>query len=225
MQNSICKKVISMIFLYIEDKLEAKEKMFVEEHLKHCEHCYSKYVEMKKIVDNLHFEYEKLLNEFDKIESTKEFNIREYEQFYKNISPYIDDELNYDDCIKFRKFLLKSKNARNELASAYSLKNNIKNTTNIFKDNLNINFSKKIIKQLKNENKYSFDSIYRRAAIFIGFMITALLLITFFIGFKHFNHTMAEQTANLYEPFEIQDEDYLVEFTFDDGNEALIVNK
>ena len=64
--------------------------------------------------------------ELKKAESEKIFSIREYEAFHQNISPYIDDELCYEDSIKFRKYLLKSKSARNELASAYGLKNNIK---------------------------------------------------------------------------------------------------
>ena len=38
------------------------------------------------------------------------------ENFLENISPYIDDELCYDDSIKFRRYLLKSKQARTELA-------------------------------------------------------------------------------------------------------------
>ena len=91
MNNPLCKKVISMLSLYIENKLDDDDRLFIENHFLECSSCYQKYIEMKEIISNLHFEYEKLLNEFERIESNKMFNIREYEMFYKNISPYIDD--------------------------------------------------------------------------------------------------------------------------------------
>ena len=79
MENKTCKKVISMLSLYIENKLNEEERFFVENHFLNCINCYQKYLEMKKIINNLHFEYEKLLDEFEKIESNQNFNIREYE--------------------------------------------------------------------------------------------------------------------------------------------------
>ena len=79
MENKTCKKVISILSLYIENKLNEEERFFVENHFLNCINCYQKYLEMKKIINNLHFEYEKLLDEFEKIESNQNFNIREYE--------------------------------------------------------------------------------------------------------------------------------------------------
>lgn len=216
-----------MLLLYIENKLDDKEQAFIENHFKYCESCYSKYIEMKDIVKNLRIEYEKLLDEFDKVEASKEFNIREYENFYQNISPYIDDELNYDDCIRFRKYLLKSKSGRRDLANAYNLKNSIKNSVAIFKDNLNINFSKKIIKKLKEENQYSFDAVYKRAAVLIGIMISALIVISLFVSFSYINHFTARANAlSLSEDdFVPSQEEYMVEFYFDENGEALLVDK
>ena len=83
--KSVCKKVISLLSLYIENKLDLEDRIFVENHFIDCSDCYQKYLEMKEIMNNLHFEYEKLLSEFERIETNKMFNIREYESFYKNI--------------------------------------------------------------------------------------------------------------------------------------------
>ncbi len=228
MNNTICKKVISMLSLYIENKLNFEDKLFVENHFRYCSDCYNKYLEMKEIINNLHFEYEKLLSEFERIESNQMFNIREYEIFYKNISPYIDDELCYDESIKFRKYLLKSKPARAELAAAYGLKNNIKQSITAFKDNLNINFSKKIIKKLQEENKDSFDNIYKRAAVVLGFMISTLIIVSIYMGFNYISQSIASEipvnsikTINI---TDFPDEDNLVEFTFD-NDEALLTAK
>ena len=224
--KEICKKVISLLSLYIENKLDIEDKVFIENHFLICSDCYQKYLEMKEIINNLHFEYEKLLDEFERIETNNMFNIREYEMFYKNISPYIDDELCYDDSIKFRKYLLKSKPARVELASAYGLKNNIKKSFTTFKDSVNINFSKKIIKQLQEERRDTFDNVYRRAAVLLGFMIISLVLISLYMGIHYINESFAQTPASkLVNTIEIPYENDMIEFTFDNNGEALLTSK
>ncbi len=223
----ICRQVIAMLSLYIEHKLDNDDKLLIEEHFKVCPECYKKYLEMKDIISNLHLEYQKLLNEFEKIESNQMFNIREYEIFYKNISPYIDDELCYDDSIKFRQYLLKSKPARTELASAYGLKNNIKNSITKYKNNLNINFSKKIIKQLREENKDNFENVYKRAAVVLGFMISSLIFISIYMGINYINdyYSANNETGFAANVVEFPDNEELIEFTFDENDEALLTAK
>ena len=226
MDNPICKKVVSMLSLYIENKLDEDDKAFIEHHFSKCSECYRKYLEMHEIIAHLHFEYEKLLAEFERIETNKMFNIREYEQFYKNISPYIDDELGYDDSIKFRKYLLKSKPARAELANAYGLKNNIKNSVSRFKDNININFSKKVMKRIIDDNKYSFENVYKRAAVVLGFMISTLILVSLYMGFNYLNKSFAQDIKqNIVQKVIFPNDDDYVEFYFDDNNDALLTAK
>ena len=204
-----------MLTMYIENKLNDEDRFFVENHFFNCSSCYQKYLEMKKIISNLHFEYEKMLDEFEKIESDKIFNIREYEMFYHNISPYIDDELNYDESVKFRKYLLKSKSARTELAGAYTLKNNIKHSVALFKENLNINFSKKIIKKLQAENEEVFDIIYKRAAIVLCFMISSLIIIAVYISFSYLQDTFTSASnLNEVETIEFPIDNDWVEFFY-----------
>ncbi len=224
--NSTCKKVVSMLSLYIENKLDLEDRIYVENHFVECSDCYQKYLEMKEIINNLHFEYEKLLSEFERIEANKMFNIREYEMFYKNISPYIDDELSYDESISFRKYLLKSKPARNELANAYGLKNNIKHSVADFQNGLNFNFSKKIVKQLKDENRGTFDSIYKRAAVVLGFMILSLAIISIFLGINYVNQSFARiPEEKIVKTIDIPNESDMVEFFFDKNDKALLTEK
>lgn len=223
--KSVCKKVISLLSLYIENKLDLEDRIFVENHFIDCSDCYQKYLEMKEIMNNLHFEYEKLLSEFERIETNKMFNIREYESFYKNISPYIDDELSYDESINFRKYLLKSKPARAELAVAYGLKNNIKHSVADFKNGLNFNLSKKIVKQIKEENRDTFDNIYKRAAVVLGFMIFSLAIFSIFMGINYLNQSFAQlPEEKIVNTIEIPKEKDMVEFFFD-NKEALLTEK
>lgn len=226
LNKSICKQIESMLCLYIENKLTFDERVFVKTHLKDCENCYKKYLEMKKIFKNLHFEYSKLMNELKNAEAEKVFNIREYENFYQNISPYIDDELCYEDSIKFRKYLLKSKSARRELANAYGLKNNIKNSIDEFKDKLNINFSKKVINELQGKNFNIFEKYYKNAAIFIAFLISTFILITIYLSFSYVNEAFASDSdKTIVKSIEIPNENDMIEFTFDENNNPLLIAK
>lgn len=226
MKKNECKKVISLLSSYIENKLDIEDKLFVENHFLGCDDCYNKYLEMKNIINNLHKEYHKLISEFEQIESDRVFSIREYESFYNNISPYIDDELCYNDSIKFRRYLLKSKPARNELAQAYNLKNNIKHSITNYKDNIKINYSPKIIRKLKSENYNSFDLIYRKSAIVLGIMVTLLLFFSVFIGYSYINEAFAHNKESKSEEIEFPANiDDLVEFSFDENNEAILTLK
>ena len=224
--KSACKKVVSLLSLYIENKLDIEDKIFIENHFITCSDCYQKFLEMKEIMSNLHFEYEKLVSEFERIEAGKMFNIREYETFYKNISPYIDDELSYDESIKFRKYLLKSKPARAELAGAYCLKNNIKHSVIDFKNDLNINFQKKIIKKLKEERCDNFDNIYRRAAVVFGVMISSLIIVSIYMSINYINDTFVKlPKSKIVNTIEMPNENPMVEFFFDENDKAIITVK
>lgn len=230
MENPVCRKVISMLSLYIEHKLCESDRLFVENHFFKCKSCYQKYLEMKEIINNLHFEYEKLLHEFDRIENDKMFNIREYETFYNNISPYIDDELCYDDSVKFRKYLLKSKPARAELSNAYVLKNNIKNSVTSYKNGLNFNYSKKIINKLKNDEKTSYTTGFRKTMVIACLSAFSILVFSIYFLISYFSESYANDTdlsnGHLINTLAFpDDEDDFVEFSFDENNEALLSAK
>lgn len=175
-----------MLGLYIENKLPKEDVIFVKEHLDTCSICYRKYLTMKCVIKNLRFEYEKLLNEFEKIEAERIFNIREYDNFMLNISPYLDDELTYDESIKFRTYLLKSKKAREQLSLAFKLKNNLQNSFTEAVQEKNISFEKQILKKIKEENeKKNTPTFYKRAAIIFGLTIPSLLFLSTYYSYNY----------------------------------------
>ena len=227
LRNSECKKIESMLSDYIEHKLTLEERIYVENHFAQCPDCYQKYLEMKAIIGNLHFEYARLIKEFDKLEKEKILNIKDYDNFYQNISPYIDDELCYDDSIKFRKYLLKSKPAREKLANAYILKNNIKDSVINYQDRLNINFTKKLMKKIRKNQTDDFYKKYINAIIFIGFIISAMVLLTVYLGFHYISEYFDRGTNNfkLVQKIDIPNEDEMIEFTFDLGKIPLLTAK
>lgn len=228
MFRTVCKKVESLLGAYIEKKLPLDEVNFVKAHLKKCPVCYEKYITMKNVLNNLRFEYEKLINEFEKIEADRIFNIREYENFYNNLSPYLDDELNYDESIKFRTYLLKSKSARSELALSYNLRNNIKNAFELYKNGIHPNYSKNIINKIKKESVPEKKYNYAGVAIIIVFSLFMALLFLLF-GYSYINEAYADNIGDIgskeIKVFEIPDEEEFVEFTFDEQQNFLLTAK
>ena len=182
---------------------------------------------MKSVIKNLRFEYEKLLNEFEKIEAERIFSIREYDNFLNNISPYMDDELTYDESIKFRTYLLKSKKAREQLAIAFKLKNNIQNSFAEVTSGKQFSFEKMIIKKLKDEKeKSSHVTYYRKAAIFIGLMLPILLFLSAYYSFNYLKEKQEEKEAL---PI-VKNVDYfeaknIEQFSFKEADEQLLSEK
>ena len=224
MNNPRCSKVIGMLSAYIENKLSESERLYVEEHFLTCPECRKKFYEMNEIMDNLQFEYERMMNEFNKIETNRMFNINEYEKFQNNISPYVDDELCYEDSLKFRRYLLKSKPARAELSNVYSLRNNIRKSATTFMNKSNINFSKKIIKKLKKENNNS--GFYKKKIILISVILSIIAVFTIFIGISYFSMSYAEEIQDkVQKEIIFPDDTDWVTFFFNDKGEALFSYK
>lgn len=198
MEDTICKKVTSMLSLYIDDRLNDEHKSFVENHFKICPQCFQKYKEMKNIIQNLKLSYEKILKQVEGIETINLFNIREYEKFYNNISAYIDNELTYEESIEFRKYLLKSKAARVDLKNSYKLESNIQDSISKCLQNSDVHLSKKIIKTLKAEKKTSNPHFYYKVAVICGLLIlTTFSIYIFQHPDKIYNQDMIKQEKKI----------------------------
>lgn len=179
-----------MISLYIDDKLNEEHKAFVEEHFLKCPSCFEKYKQMKNIIENLKLSYEKILKEVENVETVNLFNIREYEKFHNNISAYIDNELTYEESVEFRKYLLKSKSARNDLRNIYKLKNAMQDSIVETINDFNVDFSKKIVFELKKDQDRTFQEVYLKIAGFVGLVILS------WSGLFLFTHTQKIPVPN-----------------------------
>ena len=104
MTTEACKKVSSMLSLYIDNKVTPEQKSFIDEHLANCEECYKKYVYLKSLIKNLKDSYKQVLELARKKQQKADFNIKQHEIFLQNLSPYIDNELDAQDCFEFRKY-------------------------------------------------------------------------------------------------------------------------
>ena len=180
-----------MLSAYIENKLSAGERRFIENHFAKCADCRKKFYEMSRIIGDLHYEYEKLMEELERSEA-KNSNMKEYEDFYNNMALYADNELSYEDSIKFRKYLLKSKTARDELAGLYGLKELIRRSALDFKAKNRVNFARKVINRIKSENKKTVYDFYNKAAAAAGLTAAILAVCVILLAFNYYNETHAK---------------------------------
>ena len=159
MDNKIvCKRVASMLSLYINNKVSEHEKIFIETHLSVCESCYNKYVYLKSLIKSLKESYRQIMELSQKRQSQSNFSIREHEKFMQNVSPYIDNELDTQECYEFRKFLTKSKTAQNELKKAYLIQKKLKSSFDKVQKKATTSISRNVMKTIKmtalNDTKF-----------------------------------------------------------------------
>lgn len=151
--KSVCKRVSSMLSLYIDNRVTYQQRAFIEDHLSICKECHTKYLYLKSLIKDLKASYKQVLELAVKKQQQKLFNIREHEKFLENISPYVDNELDSKACFDFRKYLMKSKSAQNELKNLYFIQKKIHQAYEQTKNNLNSNITKNVISIIKEENK------------------------------------------------------------------------
>lgn len=151
MENkAICKKVSSMLSLYIDDKVTEQERFFIEDHLSQCKECHKKYVYLKSLIKNLKDSYKQIVDLALKKQKQESFSIREHEKFLENISPYVDNELSALECFEFRKYLIKSKSAQKELKNTYLLQKNLRLAFDKTGKKASLNVTPAIMKDIKH---------------------------------------------------------------------------
>ena len=107
------------------------------------------------------------------------FSIREHEFFIQNVSPYIDNELDTQECYEFRKYLTKSKTAQKELKKAYVMQKELKNSYNKVQKKATNAISRRVIKSIKlnfqnNSNTYLhnfFNIKIAKVAVLLGIIL------------------------------------------------------
>lgn len=157
--ETVCKKVSSMLSQYLDNRVTPQEQIFIEEHLKACPLCRKKYLYLKSLIKNLKDSYRQIVELSAKKQKQQRFSIREHQKFLENLSPYIDNELDAQECYEFRKYLMKSKSAQKELKNTYIIQKQLRNAYNLTKNKASDSISKNVIRTLKQERTGAFDSV------------------------------------------------------------------
>lgn len=157
--KAVCKRISSMLSLYIDNKVTYQQRAYIEDHLANCEECQKKYLYLKSLIKDLKASYKQVLELAVKKQQQKVFSIREHEKFMENVSPYVDNELEAKECFEFRKYLMKSKNAQKELKSIYILQKHMRHSyekTKSTAKNVKIidTITKNVINELRNKQTF-----------------------------------------------------------------------
>lgn len=177
-QSSACRKVTSLLALYIDEKLDEETKAFVEKHLQICPECNKKYIMLKELIYELRNAYQQL-NYDVSAQDTKQqqFNIKEHENFQTNLSAYFDNELPLNESLSMKKYMIKYPKARKELESLYNLHSVIISSFNNTKRYLNSDYAKIICYRLQGKN-YNVQKQKRlKIASYVASILLALTIL------------------------------------------------
>jgi anti-sigma factor RsiW len=177
--NLTCTQVSALLPFYIDDKLSIQLKQFVDTHLEVCPSCRAKLQALKNMVVNLKEIHEKIAE----VESEEQFNkaTSHYDEFKTNLSAYVDNELNDEENIKVKKYIISNLKAREELENLYNLRKILNNSFEKIKNESKEDYSKHILKRIDiQEEIYGPDPFAKVVALFIViftlFTLTAVII-------------------------------------------------
>lgn len=165
--NLTCTQVGALLSFYLDDRLNDQLKQFVKAHLDICPTCRAKYEALKNMVSSLKEVHERLKTvEEDKAKTS--IPSTQYNEFQTNLSAYIDNELEDEDNIKVKKYVISNPKARQDLEKLYDLKKVLHNSFDKSKHDIKGDYSKFILKRIDiQEEIYGPDSFAKVVALFI----------------------------------------------------------
>ena len=159
-----CNQVSALLNFYIEDKLNPRLKEYINLHLEKCPTCRKKIEELQNILKNYR----------QNSQSQKEKSKNLPNEFYTNLSAYVDNELNLNENIKIKKMTISNPNARKELETMYKYKKILQSSYEKTKDDIKLDFSKQILNEIQDNNDYTTNYFYKIAGVFVV-LISAII--------------------------------------------------
>lgn len=152
-----CAQAAAIINFYIEGKLNPRLREYMENHLTKCSRCRKKIEELQKI-----------MNKFKpNPKNTLSNNSELKEDFIRNLSAYVDNELSSGDNIKIKKMTISNPNARKELELMYKYKRMVASAYEKTKNESRFDYSKDILSKIQEIPDYSTNYFYKLSAIFL----------------------------------------------------------
>ncbi len=165
-KNLTCNQVSALINFYIEGKLNPRLKEYVDLHIKKCPACRKKIIELQKI-----------LKTFKNFNSQETIEQPIHPEFKKNLSAYVDNELNTSENIRIKKMAISNPSARKELETMYKFQKFIQGAYEKTKNDAKFDYSKTVLTEIQDSEEYATTYFYKLAAVFV------ILLIGIITGF------------------------------------------
>lgn len=179
MKNKItCKQVQAILPFYLKGRVNPALTEIIEEHLATCKQCKELYLKAFDECNDFAFidaEVEPVSEE-----NNERFATKEYANFKKKLSAYLDSELEDSETIKIKKMTISNPLARKDLEDMYLFKRLLHSSFERTKENCKHDFSRLIVKKLDDQNFYQTDYFMKIGVILL--FISAILSISFFTG-------------------------------------------
>lgn len=177
MQKKItCKQVEAILPFYLKGRVNPALTEIIEEHLSNCKHCKELYLKAFEEYNDFAFIEAEVEAEVDN--SQDRYATKEYADFKRKLSAYLDSELEDNENIRIKKMTISNPLARKDLEDMYRFKRLLHSSFERTKDNCRHDFSKIILKKMGDKNLSQAD-YYMRIATFLLFL-SAILSISFF---------------------------------------------
>lgn len=178
MKNKItCKQIQAILPFYLKGRVNPALTEIIEEHLAICPHCKELY--LKAFDEYNDFAFIDVEPDTED-EDNERFATKEYANFKKKLSAYLDSELEDNETIRIKKMTISNPLARKDLEDMYLFKRLLHSSFERTKENCKHDFSKLIVKKLDDQNFYQTDYFMKIGAILL--FISAILSISFFTG-------------------------------------------
>jgi anti-sigma factor RsiW len=119
----------------MEDKLSSALNQYIRQHLETCPACAQKYENFQKIMHKYN----------NVIDQEFEGQFKQYDDFKKNLSAYVDNELDDNENIKIKKMVIVNPIARQDLEDLYALRQLMQSAFEKTKNDIKIDLSKQIL--------------------------------------------------------------------------------
>ena len=170
-----CSQIKAILNFYVEGSLNKVLQKLVKRHLETCPECMADFMCLIE-------EYNKNIPEEPVYEL---YASKQYDDFKKNLSAYIDNELDDNENIKIKKFAISNPVARRDLEEILSFKkilhSSFEKTKNDMKADYSRVISRKIQQNLKQEGVI--EPFYKIVALLFvmgGFLIVSIISFLYF---------------------------------------------
>ncbi len=177
-----CNQFEGLISFYLNNELNETLKEAFEEHLKECPTCHIRYNMLNSIITDLKDSYNQIIveensnmNIFENISECID-NVEKDDIQLRELSAYIDNELDDDASIKMHRNIIAKPFLRKKLESLYNLRKIMNNEFDAQKNKLRNDYSKSIVRGLdaNSSNRHA----YLHCIAFIMFVIGIVFIST-----------------------------------------------
>lgn len=159
-----CEQVCALINFYIENKLTPKLREEIDIHLANCPACKDKINE-----------YYKILTKYTQNNSSNLYTKNDLNpEFTKNLSAYVDNELNPNENVRIKKITISNPAARKKLDEMYKFQKLLHSSYYKTKVNSKLDYSRQIIAQIQNNEAYS-TTYFHKIVIMFAALLFAII--------------------------------------------------